>query len=421
MSNPAYCNAVAELKTYGTSGRTAVYDTTPLLANWQTEHGSALLDRLVVSTDGSSRLVRCGVIFALTAPVGNCSPAVWVDRCSGDCTPRSYAIAGRRACADTFSSPRCPPGAGTSTRRPPGSAIEADALPGSGTGLTPVVDPGRVRVFPPTMWAGRLDNTMATRKRHRPEQVVRRLAQADRMLGEGKDVAAVRSSGGMRPWIVVLDRRTDPHLNGRSLHVHPQAGYHHHSRIAVAGTGPDRGGYRAAMAPQPPADVGHRHWRWWFTGIAAFVVALVVTIVVIVVPPSGDERATANGTATAIANALTDHDQSAYGALVCPAKHDRIGDVGQMPDVDGSVSVGRSNFLRPTRDDPKSEDLFQLPAPTFDANVVILISQQVDGQWCLNAISECLNGIPDSQEGLLCESQTLLRPQDSSGSGSPTS
>ncbi len=32
---------------------------------------------------------------------------------------------------------------------------------------------------------------MTTRKRHSPEQVVRKLAQADRMLGEGKDVADV--------------------------------------------------------------------------------------------------------------------------------------------------------------------------------------------------------------------------------------
>jgi putative transposase len=32
---------------------------------------------------------------------------------------------------------------------------------------------------------------MATRKRHTPEQVVRKLAQADRMLGEGKDVVEV--------------------------------------------------------------------------------------------------------------------------------------------------------------------------------------------------------------------------------------
>ena len=39
------------------------------------------------------------------------------------------------------------------------------------------------------MWAGRLDDTMATRKRHTAEQVVRKLATADRMLGEGKDVA----------------------------------------------------------------------------------------------------------------------------------------------------------------------------------------------------------------------------------------
>jgi putative transposase len=33
--------------------------------------------------------------------------------------------------------------------------------------------------------------TMATRKRHTPEQVVRKLAQADRLLGEGKSVADV--------------------------------------------------------------------------------------------------------------------------------------------------------------------------------------------------------------------------------------
>jgi dihydrofolate reductase len=32
---------------------------------------------------------------------------------------------------------------------------------------------------------------MATRKRHTPEQVVRKLTQADRLLGEGKDVADV--------------------------------------------------------------------------------------------------------------------------------------------------------------------------------------------------------------------------------------
>jgi putative transposase len=41
------------------------------------------------------------------------------------------------------------------------------------------------------LWAGRLDKNMATRKRHSPEQVVGKLATADRMLGEGKDVADV--------------------------------------------------------------------------------------------------------------------------------------------------------------------------------------------------------------------------------------
>jgi len=32
---------------------------------------------------------------------------------------------------------------------------------------------------------------MATRRRHTPEQVVRKLGQADKILGEGKDVAEV--------------------------------------------------------------------------------------------------------------------------------------------------------------------------------------------------------------------------------------
>jgi putative transposase len=43
----------------------------------------------------------------------------------------------------------------------------------------------------PTLWVGRLDITMATRKKHTLEQVVRKLAMADRMLGEGKGVADV--------------------------------------------------------------------------------------------------------------------------------------------------------------------------------------------------------------------------------------
>lgn len=41
------------------------------------------------------------------------------------------------------------------------------------------------------MWAGRLDSDMGTRKRHTPEQVVRKLVQADQMLAEGKEVEDV--------------------------------------------------------------------------------------------------------------------------------------------------------------------------------------------------------------------------------------
>lgn len=41
------------------------------------------------------------------------------------------------------------------------------------------------------MRAGRLDSDMGTRKRRTPEQVVRKLAEADRLLGEGNSVADV--------------------------------------------------------------------------------------------------------------------------------------------------------------------------------------------------------------------------------------
>jgi hypothetical protein len=36
-----------------------------------------------------------------------------------------------------------------------------------------------------TLWAGRLDKIMATRKRHSPEQIVRKLMAADHLLAEG--------------------------------------------------------------------------------------------------------------------------------------------------------------------------------------------------------------------------------------------
>jgi hypothetical protein len=48
-----------------------------------------------------------------------------------------------------------------------------------------------MRVLRPTLWAERLDKIMATRKRHSPEQVVRKLTAADRLLAEGKDLAGL--------------------------------------------------------------------------------------------------------------------------------------------------------------------------------------------------------------------------------------
>ena len=54
-----------------------------------------------------------------------------------------------------------------------------------------MVDPDRVRVLPPRRWAGRLDRDDDKEERHSPEQVVRKLAHADRLLGERKGVADV--------------------------------------------------------------------------------------------------------------------------------------------------------------------------------------------------------------------------------------
>jgi putative transposase len=47
------------------------------------------------------------------------------------------------------------------------------------------------------MWAGRLGKVMATRKRHNPEQIVRKLTAADRLVAEGKDTAAVCREPGV--------------------------------------------------------------------------------------------------------------------------------------------------------------------------------------------------------------------------------
>jgi putative transposase len=47
-----------------------------------------------------------------------------------------------------------------------------------------------MRVLPPTSWAGRLDPDEYQAQAH-SEQVVRKHAQTDRLLGEGKDITEV--------------------------------------------------------------------------------------------------------------------------------------------------------------------------------------------------------------------------------------
>ena len=49
-----------------------------------------------------------------------------------------------------------------------------------------------MRVLLPNTWARRTIGAMGhARRRHTPEQVIRKLREADRLLGEGREVAAV--------------------------------------------------------------------------------------------------------------------------------------------------------------------------------------------------------------------------------------
>ena len=51
---------------------------------------------------------------------------------------------------------------------------------------------------------------MATRKRHSPEQIVRKLMAADRLLAEGKDTAAACRELGLRVPKLGGNVRRDP-------------------------------------------------------------------------------------------------------------------------------------------------------------------------------------------------------------------
>jgi hypothetical protein len=61
-----------------------------------------------------------------------------------------------------------------------------------------------VRVLRPTLGAARLDKITATRKRHGPEQIVRKLMEADRLLAEGRVTVAVCRELGVSEAFVPL-------------------------------------------------------------------------------------------------------------------------------------------------------------------------------------------------------------------------
>ncbi len=96
---------------------------------------------------------------------------------------------------------------------------------------------------------------MATRKKHTPEQVVRKLATADRMLNEGKDVADVcrELQVSEQTW-----RRAAVHHLMRTMKVS--------ERFACRVTGQNRSTQRRPPAATTPADpdAGLRAWlRAW--------------------------------------------------------------------------------------------------------------------------------------------------------------
>src|SRR3984893_9505433 len=91
------------------------------------------------------------------------------------------------------------------------SASLASAPGGLPVLVSPLIESGTVfrvpesRVLQPALWVGRLDKIMATRKRHSPEQIVRKLMAADRLLAEGKDTVAVRRELGVSEAFVPLN------------------------------------------------------------------------------------------------------------------------------------------------------------------------------------------------------------------------
>ncbi len=74
------------------------------------------------------------------------------------------------------------------------------------------------------LWAGRLEKIMATRKRHSPEQIVRKLMAADRLLAGGMDTAAVcRELGVTRGGDAVFQNlipgaKGQPHVTLKGAH-----------------------------------------------------------------------------------------------------------------------------------------------------------------------------------------------------------
>jgi hypothetical protein len=72
------------------------------------------------------------------------------------------------------------------------------------------LDPGRLRVLRPALRAGKLDINMATRKKHTPEQVARKLATADREPPRDKDTTRTAAAPGLV--FTVLTYGTSPPL-----------------------------------------------------------------------------------------------------------------------------------------------------------------------------------------------------------------
>jgi hypothetical protein len=163
---------------------------------------------------------------------------------------------------------------------------------------------------------------------------------------------------------------------------------------------------------QPPTLPPRR--RKWYLAVGVAVIAAVALVLVLLIPRlSGGDRATPLGLAGSVATAISQHDNASYTAFLCAKGPDRLGQVEDMPEVPGPLSVGPSNVIGPDSQSKYSSALVELLIPGSNSAVVVsVIENNGSTQWCLSAVSECDLGLDDNQniqQGGLCVFLILIK------------